>query len=121
MLYKIFVNFSTTVEGATTEKLKECIENFDKNDDNFFAIPSSMTEVYNTVGNFKNKKVVGNDGGSAEVLNTSLPVIVFTLFNWLSEAMFVTRLVPEECKGRRLFLITSCVTYWILITIGRFR
>ena len=33
-----------------------------------FAIPTNMTEVFNTVGYLKNNKAVGTDGVSVEVL-----------------------------------------------------
>ena len=76
MFNKNFDKFATTVEGVTTPELKECIENFDGNDDIMFASPTNMTEVFKSISNMKIIKAVGNDGVSAEVLQTSLPMII---------------------------------------------
>ena len=79
MIIKKIVNFATTVEGPTTQELKENCElkNIDNSDDSMFAFPTNMTEVLNTVGKLKNNRAVGIDGVSAEVIKTSLPVIIF--------------------------------------------
>ena len=74
---KKIVNLATTVEGPTTQEPEECTKTIDINDDIMFAFPTNMTEVFNTVGSFKNNEAVGIDGVSGEVLKTSLAVIVF--------------------------------------------
>ena len=42
-----------------------------------FAFPTNMTEVFNTIGNLKNKKAVGTDGVSVEVIKTSIRLFLF--------------------------------------------
>ena len=73
---KEIVVFAATVEGPITQELKECNKNFHKNNDNMFAFPTNLTEVFNTVGNLKYTKGVGTEGVSAEVLKTSFLVII---------------------------------------------
>ena len=51
-------NFATFVEGPSTQKLKECIKNISNNDDILFAYATNMTEVFDMVGNLKNKEIV---------------------------------------------------------------
>ena len=80
---KQIVNFATTVEGPTTQEISECIENIDNIHDNTISFPTNMTEVSNTVVKLKNNKQVGIDGVSAEVLKTSLLVIILILIQFL--------------------------------------
>ena len=72
--------FATTVESPTTQELKECFKEKNKNDDTTFAFSINLTEVFNTVGNLDNNIAVGIDGVSAEVLETSLSVIFLIEF-----------------------------------------
>ena len=46
MFNKNFVNVSTTVESPTTQELKGSNKNFDIIDDNIFAFPTSMIEIF---------------------------------------------------------------------------
>ena len=75
------MNFVTTVEGPTTEQLKEFIKNSDNYDDKKFAFPTNLSEVLNTVGNSKNNKAVGIDGVSVEAFKTSILVNIFLLID----------------------------------------
>ena len=77
MFNKKLFNYATTVEGPTTQELRDCIKTIDKHDDNMFVFPTNMTEVFNTVGDLRNKKAVGINVLSAEVLRTSVPANIF--------------------------------------------
>ena len=68
-----------------------------KIDDNMFAFSTNMAEAFDTLGK-KNYEVVWINGVSAEVLKTSVPVILFTLNGFLYVS-FVARLSPEVSKG----------------------
>ena len=74
---KKFVNFATTVESPKFQKIVN-------NDDNMFAFPTNLTEVFNTVGYLKNNKAARTHGVSTEVPKTSLPVIISILIEFLN-------------------------------------
>ena len=84
MFIKKCGNFSTFVEGPTTQDFKEVFKIIDNIDDNIFASPNNMADVFNTVSNLKNNKAVGIDGVSAEVLKFSLLVFNFFLIEFLN-------------------------------------
>ena len=69
-------NFATTVDGPTTQKLKDCNKKYVETDDKMFAFRTDMTEVFKAVDFSKNNKAVAFNGVSAEVLKASLPVII---------------------------------------------
>ena len=70
-----------------------------------FAFPTNFTEVFNTLSSLKNNEAVANDGVSAEVLKTSLPMIIFLLIDFF-QSVFVMRLVLKVSKRRKSMSLT---------------
>ena len=77
MFNKEIVIFATTVEGPTTQEVKEFLKNTDTPDDRMFAFSTNLTEVFIMLGSLKNNKVFGIVGVSAEVPKTLFPLIAF--------------------------------------------
>ena len=77
---KIFVNNVTTAEGPSTQDFTDCVENSDNKDDGLlFVYPTITTEVVNTVGNWENDEAIESDVVCPQVLEISLPLVVFYL------------------------------------------
>ena len=74
---KQFINFATTVKYPSTKELNECNELIENEDDITFVYPTKMPEVSKMLGKLKKNRAFENDGVSAEVLKTSLLVVVF--------------------------------------------